>query len=239
MKLNIAACTLAAGVILTTATTIRPASAQGACGDPPPVANESLKGEINGKAQVVSRYLGDAQLSGKIETSRTEIFSKYPDGERANAYFEYQICVLIFSDKTMSTSEKLEELKKIRREFQKPLVKKVSIIIRPSEPIYDNEDIGDVFGKRSTVSLKVNGHIVTEHQLNQPFGSHEVVVNEGVNSFEFIASIRAENADIDTNCIGQIVVEGPASYQPLLVLKRNQGSMRRGRITGCQLKKIT
>lgn len=96
------------------------------CGDPPPVANETLKGEITGKAQIVSKYLGDAQLSGKIETSRTEIFSKYSDSEtsRGNAYFEYQVCTLIFADKKMSTTEKLEELKKIKREFQKPAIKK-------------------------------------------------------------------------------------------------------------------
>ena len=99
--------------------------AQGAsiCGDPPPVANESLKGEILGKAQFLSKHLGDAQLGGKIETSRTEIFSKYPDAEksRANAYYEYQVCVLLMNDKRMTTKEKLDELRKIRQEFQKPI----------------------------------------------------------------------------------------------------------------------
>jgi hypothetical protein len=92
------------------------------CGDPPPVANEALKGEIEGKAQFLSRFLGDAALSGAIQTSRTEIFSKYPDAEqsRSNAYFEYQVCLLIFNDKTMSTGEKLDQLVKIRREFAKP-----------------------------------------------------------------------------------------------------------------------
>ena len=100
------------------------------CGDPPPVANETLKGEIKGKAQFISKYLGDAELSGKIETSRTEIFSKYGDAEtsRSNAYFEYQMCILIFADKKMKTQEKIEELKKVKREFQKPAVKRVSSI---------------------------------------------------------------------------------------------------------------
>jgi len=89
------------------------------CGDPPPVANEALKGEIEGKAQLLSRFIGDANLSGKIETSRTEIFSKYPDAEksRANAFFDYQVCVLIMNDKKLDTIQKLNELKKIKREF--------------------------------------------------------------------------------------------------------------------------
>lgn len=92
------------------------------CGDPPPVANEDLKAEIEGKAQILSRLLGDASLSGEIQTSRTEIFSKYKDDEqsRSNAYLEYQFCVLIFNDQDMSTKEKIEELKNIRREFSKP-----------------------------------------------------------------------------------------------------------------------
>jgi hypothetical protein len=211
------------------------------CGDPPPVANETLKGEINGKAQIVSKYLGDAQLSGKIETSRTEIFSKYADGEtsRANAYFEYQVCILLFADKKMTTQEKLEELRKVRREFKKPTVKKVSIIIRPSGPVYDNSDIGGVSGSRSTVELRINGESVVEHRLNSSFGSHEVEVSEGVNKFEFIVDVKAEDAEIRSNCVGQFTVTGPASYQPRVIFKRSQGAPGKGRITGCQLIRLS
>jgi hypothetical protein len=93
------------------------------CGDPPPVADETLKGEIEGKAQFLSRFLGDARLSGQIETSRREIFSRYPEAERSrsNAYLEYQVCVLLMRDRTMSTQEKINELIRIRREFSKPI----------------------------------------------------------------------------------------------------------------------
>jgi hypothetical protein len=92
------------------------------CGEPPPVANESLKGAIKGEAQALSRYLGNAALTGQIQTSREEIFSKYPDAEvsRSNAYFEHQVCVLLLQDKSLTTIQKIEELKKIRREFSKP-----------------------------------------------------------------------------------------------------------------------
>src|SRR4051794_7959622 len=63
------------------------------CGDVPPVSDDVLKGVINGRAQFLSRFLGDAALAGEITTSRTEIFSKYKNAdERSNAYFEYQVC---------------------------------------------------------------------------------------------------------------------------------------------------
>jgi hypothetical protein len=91
------------------------------CGGPPPVANEDLKGEIEGRAQFLSRFLGEAELGGKIETSRSEIFSRYPDAdERSDAYFEYQVCVLLMEDRSISNIEKIEKLKEIRREFSQP-----------------------------------------------------------------------------------------------------------------------
>jgi hypothetical protein len=92
------------------------------CGNPPPVENETLKGDINGKAQILSRFLGDASLGGKIESSRTEIFSHYKEAnERSNAYFEYMVCVTLMQDRGMTTSEKLDKLRSIRAEFHKPL----------------------------------------------------------------------------------------------------------------------
>lgn len=93
------------------------------CGEPPPVSNTTLKGEISGKAQLLSKYIGDAQLGGNIQITRSEIFSKYPEAEtsRGNAFFEYQVCVLVMDDKKMTTQEKLNELVKVRREFAKKI----------------------------------------------------------------------------------------------------------------------
>lgn len=102
-----------------------PGFAQGVdlCGDPPPVANEAVRGEIEGKAQFLSRFLGDVALTGNIQTSRTEIFSKYGDAEfaRSNAYFEYQVCVLLMSDKSLTNIQKIDKLREIRREFSRPV----------------------------------------------------------------------------------------------------------------------
>ena len=93
------------------------------CGDPPPVANEQVKADLIGKASLLSRYFGSAELGGKIDASRTEIFSKYPPGERSEAYFQYQICILLMQDTKMSTSEKIKELLGTRDRFRQPPAK--------------------------------------------------------------------------------------------------------------------
>lgn len=90
------------------------------CGDPPPVANEVLKGEIEGKVHLLSRFVGDASLSGQIDHSRTEIFSKYGANERSDAFFEYMLCMLIMNDSEMTTRDKIYELSIVRREFERP-----------------------------------------------------------------------------------------------------------------------
>src|SRR5260370_37776756 len=58
-----------------------PAMAQISCGELPkdlPVAvREQLKGDVEGKAQLLTKMLGDAQLKGKVETSRTELHQEH------------------------------------------------------------------------------------------------------------------------------------------------------------------
>lgn len=91
----------------------------GVCGEAPPVADEGLKGEIDAHVQALSKFLGDAQLEGKIEKSKREIFSHYPDAEksRSNAYFEHMTCEVILSDKTLTTDQKLQEIVKMKKAF--------------------------------------------------------------------------------------------------------------------------
>lgn len=95
------------------------ALAQDSCGDPPQVADESLKGELNGQAQFLSRFIGDAQLKGRIETSRIAVFDKYPNADKLiiDYYLIYETCNILMRDTTLSTNQKLEEMRKTRREF--------------------------------------------------------------------------------------------------------------------------
>jgi hypothetical protein len=210
------------------------------CGEAPPVANESLKGDIQGKAQLLTRYLGEAQLSGKIETSRTEIFSKYPDAElsRSNAYFEYQVCILIMTDSTKSASKKLEALKEVRREFNKPV--KVNIIIqRGNLAIYDNKEWGPVDGSLSFVELKIDDESVVENNLHDKFGSHKLQLSIGEHTFEFVAMIfgAGENGAIfrDT-CQGTFDVTESGVFNPRVKFVRSGFNNSGGRIASCSLK---
>ena len=92
------------------------------CGSVPPVIDETLKGAIEGKANVLSRLLGDAALSGEIDTAKNDIFFKYPDADktRINAYFLYIMCQSVFNDNTLTEPQKRDEFSRIRQEILKP-----------------------------------------------------------------------------------------------------------------------
>ena len=83
------------------------------CGEMPLIADEGLKAEIQGKAKLLSRFLGDASLSGQIETSRKDIFAKYPNAQQSRTLtaLEYQMCEYLKQDKTHSPFEKFKILK--------------------------------------------------------------------------------------------------------------------------------
>lgn len=91
------------------------------CGDPPPVANESLKGEIKGQVSALSRLLGQGTLEGQIELAQKEIFSKYPEAEmsRSNASYEYYFCLIIMDDEKLTTQQKIDELIRVRGWLQR------------------------------------------------------------------------------------------------------------------------
>lgn len=101
------------------------------CGLPPPVQDESLKGELDGKARFLSGLIGKAELGGNIQTTKTEIFHKYPkaDNSRTNAYLVYMFCTFA----------------KVDREFnKKPLMEKVKILSEFKKEIYGSLDSGNI-----------------------------------------------------------------------------------------------
>ncbi len=88
------------------------------CGEPPPARfreenNESIKGELEGKANFLSSFVGKAELGGKIESTRKEIFAKYSDANAANIdrYLAYMFCVVIFDPKNkQDTNDKIKAI---------------------------------------------------------------------------------------------------------------------------------
>jgi hypothetical protein len=99
------------------------AQAQPSCGDPPRIDDQTLKGDLDGKAQFLSRLVGDASLKGHIETARTDIFSKYPNAgaTRSDAYLEYMFCSFVLTDSKLSAQEKFRAIQEFRQLAAQPV----------------------------------------------------------------------------------------------------------------------
>jgi hypothetical protein len=105
---------------------IRTAAAQ-TCGEQPqnlPIeVQQQIKGDAEGKAKLAVRLLGDASLSGSVESSRRELRQKYDNIDRSTVdrYFLWVTCQQIMNDRSMTTPQKLEEYQKIYRLIVAPL----------------------------------------------------------------------------------------------------------------------
>jgi WD40 repeat protein len=74
----------------------------------PPDVQEQIKGDVEGKAQLFTKLLGDAQLKGKVEASKTELQQKYKDVDKAqmDRYMSWVSCQSIMQDKELTTAQK-------------------------------------------------------------------------------------------------------------------------------------
>ncbi len=205
------------------------------CGDPPVVVDETLKGEIEGKAEFVSKFLGQAELSGQIETSRSDIFNKYPDANttRSNAFFEYQVCVLLMNDSTLTNLQKIEELKKIKKEFSKPVSSVFQVIIRASDAFIDNEDIGFVYGKLSYLKLYIDNELIVDMKLSESFSDVIMNLQQGKHTFEYEAKIRSETVKVEDNCAGFIEIQSDTILEPYIQFEAR--TEKSGVISDCSL----
>jgi hypothetical protein len=82
-------------------------------------STEKLKGDLKGKAQALTKFLGSAELAGKIESERKELYrtSDKSDAARQDAYLAYMFCTIITEDTTLTPLEKIKAI----REFRKPI----------------------------------------------------------------------------------------------------------------------
>jgi hypothetical protein len=87
------------------------------CGDPPRVDDQSLKGELEGKAKFLSGWIGDAGLKGQVETARSDVLSKYPNADRvrSDAYLSYMFCTFVLTDVKLSSEEKFRKILEFRQ----------------------------------------------------------------------------------------------------------------------------
>lgn len=82
------------------------------CGHPPEFTGRlgesaKLKGELDGKAQFLSRLVGDVGFSGTVESERRSLYQsadKISSAQQA-AYLSYMLCVIIMKDTSLDTKK--------------------------------------------------------------------------------------------------------------------------------------
>ena len=99
-----------------------PLQAQTLCGNPPEFSvkseeSESIKGDLQGKAQFLSRFVGDAELSGEIDSARRIIYQSADTiaAAQQDAYLAYMFCTIIINDTSMTSKEKIKSIQEFRR----------------------------------------------------------------------------------------------------------------------------
>ena len=97
------------------------------CGPPPALSpilenDESLKGQLKGQADFLTKFVGRAELGGEVEAARKQLYQS-SDGFLAaqkDAYLAYVFCVILLQDKNLDTLKKLEALQAFKAAAPKP-----------------------------------------------------------------------------------------------------------------------
>ncbi len=151
------------------------------CGSPPQLSqelqqNSTIKGELQSKAKLLSKLVGDAELGGNIESTKNSIYTQSSDFYPAQqeAYLNYVFCSIISSDESLSTQAKIEAIANIRAPFtpgkpQPPactpaVLKNITI---PDTPTLDGE--GNHVGSISSASVSIVKECQTDSNYTEKY----------------------------------------------------------------------
>jgi hypothetical protein len=69
---------------------------------------QRIQGDVEGKAQIFSKLLGDVNLKGKVETNTNEVYQKYHDLDKTQIqqYMIWVSCQNIFLDRQLPPADK-------------------------------------------------------------------------------------------------------------------------------------
>lgn len=144
------------------------ASAEVFCGDVPkdvPISTQDqLKADVDGKAQLLTKLLGNAQIKGNIDSSRTELYEHHKniDQHQIDMYYMWISCQTITSDKSISTEEKTKLLFAMYASFNSKAGGELKIARNPNALYQYGEPVAEVQG---AVISQANG-IVTFQALH-------------------------------------------------------------------------
>lgn len=95
----------------------------GPCGAVPSLptaieSSESIKGQLQGQANLLTKYIGNTQLGGEIQAARKNIYQSSDKffAAQQDAYLAYLFCLALSQDRNLSTVDKLKAIS----EFRKP-----------------------------------------------------------------------------------------------------------------------
>ena len=84
------------------------------CGDVPKIqrsVEQKLKADVEGKAQLFTKLLGNADVKGTVEKSKTELYQEHQDvgKDEIDLYFAWVSCQTIASDQSLSSTDKVNQ----------------------------------------------------------------------------------------------------------------------------------
>jgi hypothetical protein len=210
------------------------------CGEPPVVEDIDLKGQIEGKARILSGLVGDSTLRGQTEVARRDVLSRYPNADRLrlNQYFLYVVCSAIMIDTTMSTAEKLNQVRAARNEIFPTPAPVSQIRIESNGMWIGNTAIGDVSPSSSTIEFQIDGEYETDFRLSQPFEGFEKDLQHGAHILTYKVDVRARSGlRVRGTCSVVFNVRGRQIFNPQITLVPHDND--RGRISSCSLRAAT
>lgn len=182
---------------------------------------------VSGNAAVAASKAVAIVVNGKI--SGSAVFSKSEwDGVRAvrDDAKSYTQCV---QSLTPTFIDKFAKQKKVE-------VPQYTVTIRSSTRFIDNGRFGQVDGSISDIELRIDDKAVVKADLDRPFGSHNLKLNAGEHTFEFIGSIYgagSNGAILKDNCAGTFDINQSTTLQPRIKIERRGDD---GVIVDCSLR---
>jgi hypothetical protein len=129
-----------------------PASADTACGAAPSqvplMSQEQLKGDAEGKAQILTKIIPGAQIKGAVDMSRKELYQEHQniDQYQIDMYFMWVSCQTINSDTSLATADKIKLWTEVRSAFQLPSAHDTTPQRDPNTLYQYDEIVGEVQG---------------------------------------------------------------------------------------------
>jgi hypothetical protein len=186
------------------------------CGSVPQLSgtlehDEKLKGELQGKAQLLSRLVGEAELGGQIESSRRTI---YQNSERyfaaqQDAYLAYMFCVILMEDTTKTSDQKIKAI----QEFRKP--PPLSAIENPLTA-QERARISGIYSgavkRRQAGGASVLRGRIYKLILNDNLENGNILMYDNDGAFQFEVVIEGKMVDKRTFVGKSAVIDGRGDY---------------------------